>query len=34
MGKTIKAEKGGGGIESKVIEVYTPLTTNVQVVDS
>ena len=25
MGKIIKAEKRGGGIESKVIEEYTPL---------
>ena len=29
MGKIIKAEKRGGGIESKVIEEYTPLTFNV-----
>ena len=27
MGKIIKAEKRGGGIESKVIEEYTPLPT-------
>ena len=28
MGKIIKAEKRGGGIESKVIEEYTPLITS------
>ena len=28
MGKKIKAEKGGGGIESNVIEEYTPLGLN------
>ena len=25
MGKIIKAERGGGGVQSKVIEEYTPL---------
>ena len=29
MEKIIKTEKGEGGIESKVIEEYTPLITNV-----
>ena len=30
MGKIIKAEKRGGGIESKVIEEYTPLSNKKQ----
>ena len=33
MGKIIKAKKGGG-IESKVIEEYTPLAKNTYPVDS
>ena len=32
MGKIIKAEKRGGGIESKVIEEYIPLSILLQIV--